>query len=102
MHDNKDRFQWQPWYIKLWRCRWYLLVPYYTFKSWWPVRNKVIIHNGKEYQPEGFKNLWNVNIGLTDCRTERYWTAEEMKNGFVNKHRKKKWSRIKGEDDGGL
>lgn len=27
---KSDLFQDQPWYIKVWRYRWYLRIPYYT------------------------------------------------------------------------
>jgi hypothetical protein len=29
-----SHFQFQPWYIKLWRLRFYLLVPFWTFDVW--------------------------------------------------------------------
>jgi hypothetical protein len=32
--DKKDRFQYQPWYVKLWRYRWYLTIPLDVFKIW--------------------------------------------------------------------
>ena len=32
--SKQDRFQYQPWYIKLWRYRWYLLIPLDIFIMW--------------------------------------------------------------------
>ena len=29
-----DRYQNQPWYIRLWRRRWYLAIPYWTLLYW--------------------------------------------------------------------
>ncbi len=29
--DLRDRYQHQPWYIRLWRRRWYLMIPWYAW-----------------------------------------------------------------------
>jgi len=32
--NKQKRFQYQPWYIKVWRQRWYLVVPYNFIVVW--------------------------------------------------------------------
>lgn len=33
-NSKKDRYQFQPWYIKLWRRRWYVVILYWAFMMW--------------------------------------------------------------------
>jgi hypothetical protein len=32
--NKLKRYQYQPWYIKIWRRRWYFFIPYNFFKVW--------------------------------------------------------------------
>ena len=63
-----NRFQNQPWYIKLWRTRHYIIVPFETLV------NK--IRSPKE--PWGL--LWSIVIGFAQSRMEYYYTWEEVKD----------------------
>ena len=40
MKDKKDRYQYQPWHIKLWRRRWYMKIPLDAIRIWIANRNK--------------------------------------------------------------
>jgi len=38
-----QRYQHQPWYIKLWRRRWSFVVPYETIKFWLYTKDSLVI-----------------------------------------------------------
>lgn len=61
-----DRYQHQPWYIKLWRRRYYLLVPYKVLRS--KIRNT----------HEPWKVLWSIHIGLAQCAMKWTYTMDEV------------------------
>jgi len=56
MQDKSDRYQYQPWYIKLWRRRYYLSFPVRFWKIW----------SYKEH-PVSFAQAWSITIGLICC-----------------------------------
>lgn len=65
------RFQNQPWYIKLWRYRWYLTIPPTAVYLWW--------YNGAEFT---FKNCWRMAKGLAQGPMLWYYTLEEVKESL--------------------
>ena len=38
MRNKKDRYQYQKWYVKLWRRRWYLKIPLDAIRIWFANR----------------------------------------------------------------
>lgn len=71
--ELKDRFQYQKWYIKLWRYRYYLLIPYRAIIFWW--------HKPWDHKRDwwGFKIAWKIEIGMAQGKMKWYWTLEEVK-----------------------
>jgi hypothetical protein len=70
---NKDkRYQNQPWYIKLWRRRFYLLIPYRTATIYW--------YNRKEEDKISFKNCYSIAIGLAQVNMNWVYDWEEIKD----------------------
>jgi len=67
---NDDRFQFQPWYIKLWRFRWYLLLPLEVAYCFVYLR----LHGKKDYS---VRTIWAIRRGGTDIRMNWVWTLEE-------------------------
>lgn len=65
-----NRYQNQPWYIRLWRRRWYLVIPYSAITSWW---SQLCTHD-----PITFKHCWGIAIGLTHMQMKWYYTSEEV------------------------
>ena len=71
MQPNKsNRFQDQPWHIKLWRYRYYILIPYWATRMW-------LFENFKD--PLSFKNCWSIAIGLAQINMEWLYSWEESK-----------------------
>ncbi len=66
--NKQNRFQYQPFYIKLYRFRWYLLIPFETFKIW--------IYNWKE---ESFCTCWHICKGLAQMRMNWMYDWEDIK-----------------------
>lgn len=68
-----NRYQFQSWYIKLWRRRWYLLIPFWT-----------IIHfiAERDEPPEWKLSLgecWHLAIGVAQGKMHWWHTMEEVK-----------------------
>lgn len=60
MSNKADRYQYQPWYVKLWRRRHYLPIPFQAARMYLATR--------KQRRPLSFRNAWSVAIGLAQVR----------------------------------
>lgn len=75
--NDPTRYQFQPWWVKLWRQRFLLLVPKRAFRIWWTNR-KPRPCPGVEGHPRcmcgmkhiaiPFRNAWGIAQGLAHCR----------------------------------
>lgn len=72
-----QRFQCQPWYIKLWRYRWYIPIPFKA--TFWWLKNKF---SGREQ--ERFYFFWSIAIGLAQSPMEWYHTMDEVFGKYRN------------------
>jgi hypothetical protein len=72
MRDKKDRYQFQPWYIKLWRRRYYLKIPFNAISIW--IRGK-----------ERFRFAWSISIGLAQCKMNWLYDWEEVRGRLKEK-----------------
>lgn len=61
------RYQYQPWYIKLWRRRYYLPVPFKVLKS------------KLRHPNESWTALWSIHIGLAQCAMQWTYKLEDLK-----------------------
>jgi len=61
---GKDRFQFQPWYVKLWRRRWLLLVPFEAVMIW--------AANLKDSDLD-FKACWSIAHGMAHIPSRMNW-----------------------------
>jgi len=74
----KDRFQDQPWYIKLWRYRHYLVIPYST-----------IVYRYKSKMAEkNWKYAYNIAIGDAHYKMKWIYTLDEVKARLAEKRKK--------------
>lgn len=73
-----NRYQNQPWYVKLWRCRHYLPVPYYTLLTY---------IQQPEWRGEGMRVVWGLQVGTAQYKMEYWYTMEET----WKKHGKKEY-----------
>ena len=92
------RFQECNWVEKLWRYRWYLLIPFqYIWYSYIkPMRVPETAYDdelcmttttGEEYLPKG-KELWGILIGSAQHKMKWYWASEEVFNRIKEKYEK--------------
>ena len=66
MRSLENRYQNQPWHIKLWRRRYYIMIPYLALSFWF---------KSKKYY---FKFCWSVSVGLVQSKMKWYYTTEEV------------------------
>lgn len=66
-----DRYQFQPWYIKSWRWRHFIGLPYRAVRLW--------LYNYPDYT---FAQVWSIERGMVDYMMKHYHTMEEMKDAF--------------------
>lgn len=64
-YKDKDRYQFQSWYIKLWRRRHYLYIPIDTIKSW--LRSSTSL-----------RNCFSIAIGWAQIKMGWTYTSEEI------------------------
>ena len=72
--NDKKRYQDQPWYIRLWRRRYYIPIPWKAFKMW--VGSK-----------ERFGLCWSLAVGMAQADMSWYYTWEEVKERLEKKIR---------------
>ena len=86
MNDEelKQRYQFQPWYIKLWRRRWYLTIPYWTLRT-------VLNEANKEFS---IKDLWGISTGMAQSQMGWYYTIEETKARLESRKRARRRQEI--------
>jgi len=74
-----NRFQDQKWYVKLWRYRWYLRVPYDTLR--------IYIKNRKTHKDE-FYVAYSIAMGEAHYRMNWLYSMEEAMKVLENKRKK--------------
>jgi len=84
------RYQDSPWYVRLWRRRWYLTIPFWTFQNW----RSLWRENDGSLAKEDPWLTWNlayaIAIGEAQAQMHWYYTMEEVEERFLERRRKKK------------
>lgn len=85
MNRKEKRYQECPWYVRLWRRRWYLMIPIWATQSyfvpWRNPKNGKLAHN-HPYKP--FWQAWSIAVGTAHSKMRWYYTWDEV----FNKHTK--------------
>lgn len=71
----KDRFQDQPWYIKLWRYRHYLRIPYST----------IIYRYRSKIAEKNWKLAYDLSVGDAQIKMNWLYTLDEVKETLESK-----------------
>lgn len=77
--EDNDRYQNQTWYIKFWRQRYYLLIPYCVITCY--------LYNIVKVSCEdrlSFIECWKIHIGLAQMKMKWYYTWEEVTERLNN------------------
>jgi len=77
----EQRYQFQPWYIKLWRRRYYLTIPFLTLSVWLKSRKQFLL-------------IWSLSIGMVQGKMRWYYTMDEVRDR-MNKRKEEILSRKK-------
>jgi hypothetical protein len=75
MSDKQDRYQYQSWYIKFWRRRYYILIPIFAFKMW-------VKGSFNNYR---FRICWSIAKGLAQAKMNWLYDWEEVKERLDRK-----------------
>lgn len=81
--DLNKRYQVQPWYIKLWRRRWYLAIPYWTLNAW--------LKGATAEFP--IRVLWGLYTAMAQTKMDWYYTLEECRERWqkrIEEHKREK------------
>lgn len=73
-----DRFQDQPWYIKLWRYRHYLVIPYST----------IIYRYRSKIAEKNWELAYHLAIGDAQIKMNWFYTLDEVKARLAEKRNK--------------
>jgi len=79
MSRNKaDRYQYQPWHIKLWRRRHYIRIPLMALKFY------IADFSRGCHSALSLRNAWSIAIGLAQVKMNWLWDYAEIKakNGW--------------------
>jgi hypothetical protein len=76
--DLNSRFQDQPWYIKLWRYRHYLRIPYST----------IIYRYRSKIAEKNWKYAYSIAIGDAQIKMKWYYSLEVVKERLKGKKEK--------------
>ena len=77
--DIKNRFQDQPWYVKLWRYRWYLKVPFDTVR---------IYFANKKFVEDKLYFAYSLAMGEAHIKMNWLYTMDEAMKVLENKRKK--------------
>lgn len=72
------RYQDAPRYIKIWRCRHLLAVPYYTLRRYC----KVSLEQGRAAPFKHMKLMWGITLGEANIAMEWWHTLDEAIERF--------------------
>ena len=79
MDDNEKRYQNCKWYEKLWRRRWYFLIPFSTIS---------IYLKTLDDEELTFRICWTIATGTVQMKMLWYYDWKEVKEGIEKKNDK--------------
>lgn len=78
-HQMDDRYQHQKWYVKLWRRRYYIPIPYYALVNYIKFR---LLKDDDAYD---FRMCWSISKGLAQVQMKWYYDFDEVKDRIKRK-----------------
>lgn len=81
MSKKEDRYQYQNWFVRRWRDRHLLRVPFEALYLYWyngPHAGK----DEEDYDPLSFSNCWGIACGMADVHREYLYDWDEIKDSF--------------------
>jgi len=77
--EKPVRFQDCPWYIQVWRYRWYLLIPWWTVRGWLTPWLEMDGSLSKDEPWNTWEISYSIAIGLAQGEMHWYYTWDEVK-----------------------
>lgn len=68
---------------KLWRYRWYLLLPF----VWLGIKISVLISKNTDELNLSNKNIWKISKGILQSKMKWYYTMEEVMGDISKKYK---------------
>lgn len=68
---------------KLWRYRWYLLLPF----VWLRIKISVLISKNTDELNLSNKNIWKISKGILQSKMKWYYTMEEVMGDISKKYK---------------
>lgn len=69
----KDRYQFQPWYVRIWRRRHYIPIPFRALRFW------CASLEGGGHSYLSFRSCWSIAKGLAQGRMNWVYDWSEVK-----------------------
>ena len=88
-----DRYQNQPWYVKLWRRRYTLSAPFHALRYWKNMRGKLLAPEIPDSREWEFRDAWKLAIGSAHAKMKWYYTIDEVKERLHSRLEKRRRSR---------
>lgn len=82
--DKQNRFQYQPWYIKLWRLRYYLPIPFMAVRFWLYERKREL--EDEDDWRDSFSNMWSIAKGMAHHKMHWVYDWEEIREDLMRKY----------------
>lgn len=68
--ERHQRYQYQSWWVKRWRDRYLLRVPWHAFRTW--------CHQFKSQRPLPWKHCWSIERGMADVFRGYLYDSSEL------------------------
>lgn len=78
MTSDPDRYQFQSWWVRLWRRRYYIPVPIRALRVWWASR--------RDDQPLTYLDCLSICIGAAQIPMKWYHTWDEVADRLEKLH----------------
>ncbi len=72
------RYQDSPWWVRLWRRRHYLPIPFRTFGMWLYEQSRDLEDEEFDWRM-GWSDCWSLNTALAQCYMHWYYTSDELR-----------------------
>jgi hypothetical protein len=75
-----DRYQHQSWFVRLWRRRHYLPIPFVAFRIWRSEQTRELRDDGDWRM--SFKDSWSLSKGIAQSKMKWFYYSSELRHDF--------------------
>lgn len=89
MPTRDPRYQHQRWYVKLWRRRHQVFVPFTALSIRKGMRGKKVAPELPDSRDYEFRDAWGLAVGLSHVKMKWYFDWEEVKQRWDERKKKR-------------